>query len=138
MSSEAGYDGGVLEYRVNGGAWNDAASLFRSGGYNSTIDTGSGSTIAGRQAWSGVVGSAVTFADVEVDLSGLSGSDVDLRWRFATDSSLSATGLVRGRRRRRRDDVRLRPGPRAEARRLRPLRRRGALDASADGQPVNL
>ena len=84
MNSEAGYDGGVLEYRVDGGAWNDAASLFRSGGYNSSI--------AGRQAWSGVVGSAATFAEAEVDLSGLAGFDVDLRWRFATDSSLSALG----------------------------------------------
>lgn len=83
INSERGFDGGVLEYSINNGVtWLDARLFITKGGYNSTIGSITGSTLAGRQAWSGDLGS---FQDVEVDLSSLAGQTVLLRWRFATD-----------------------------------------------------
>jgi hypothetical protein len=90
VNSESGFDGGVLEYTTDGGTnWVDAGPLLVSGGYNSTISTSYSSPIGGRQAWSGDTGGWV---EVRADLSSLSGRDVQLRWRFATDSSVSDEG----------------------------------------------
>jgi hypothetical protein len=58
---QSGFDGGVLEISstyINNGAFTDitdpaVGGTFVTGGYNSTIATGTGSPIAGRQAWSG-------------------------------------------------------------------------------------
>ena len=53
----AGFDGGVLEIRTDGGnTFQDilaAGGSFGMGGYNRTIAADRGSPIAGRQAWSG-------------------------------------------------------------------------------------
>lgn len=88
VASESGFDGGVLEYAVGGGAWTDAGSLIVAGGYNATISTSYSSPIGGRSAWAGSLG----WVDTELDLASLAGQDVAFRWRFATDSSVSADG----------------------------------------------
>lgn len=89
INSEGGFDGGVLEYAVDGGAWQDAEPLMLEGGYTSTISTSYSSPIAGRRAWSGDNGA---FTLVRVDLSSLAGLTVQFRWRFASDTSVADEG----------------------------------------------
>ncbi len=88
-NTESNWDGGVLEYRVGGGAWTDAAPLITNGGYTGGISSSASSNLAGRSAWAGDSGG---WRDVEVDLASLAGSDVRFRWRFATDTSISDEG----------------------------------------------
>ena len=89
INAENNYDGGVLEYSANGGPWQDAGPLITTGGYTSTIDTGYSSPLAGREAWSGDNGA---WEEVRVDLDSLAGTDLRLRWRFATDTSVADAG----------------------------------------------
>src|SRR5205814_1535418 len=63
---------------------------FVTGGYNATISTGFSSPIAGRMAWSGLSGGFIT---TTVNLPATSnGQTIMLRWRMASDASLSNTG----------------------------------------------
>jgi hypothetical protein len=95
MRSELGFDGGVLEYCVNGpcavggAGWIDAGALIVENGYNVTLSTAFNSPLAGRNAWSGDSG---TWSTVRVDLAGLAGQDVRFRWRFASDTSVAVQG----------------------------------------------
>jgi hypothetical protein len=84
VDTEAGYDGGVLEYSLNGLSWFDAGPLVVSGGYNGSIDLSQATPLSGRQAWTGDLGG---WQQVEVDLSLFAGLDLGLRWRFASDLS---------------------------------------------------
>ena len=90
---EATFDGGVLEISINGGAFTDivtAGGSFSQGGYTNTISTNFLSPIAGRQAWSGISGGYITTA---ANLpAGAAGQNVKLRWRLASDCSVSSTG----------------------------------------------
>jgi hypothetical protein len=89
MDSENGFDGGVLEYSLDGGVWRDAGPMITAGGYTQRIGYGYGSPIAGRMAWSGNSGGWKT---VGVDLSALQGSQVVFRWRFASDEVVGDVG----------------------------------------------
>lgn len=99
INLEDTFDGGVLEYSLDGTNWFDIlaaggpipANLNRivAGGYTDTISTSWGSPIGGRRAWSGI---ATTFIETRVDLSDFAGQSVRLRWRHATDSSAAGTG----------------------------------------------
>ncbi|GEM_PF-1219994 len=90
INAETDYDGGVLEYSTDAGVtWIDAGGLITQGAYNSRISTSYSSPIGGRDAWSGDSGG---FVEVRVDLSSLAGSNLRLRWRFATDSSTADQG----------------------------------------------
>ena len=89
LNTEGGFDGGVLEYTQDGGAWTDAGALIVEGGYNDTISTQYSSPLAGRDAWSGDNGG---FQPVRVALDSLAGSTVQFRWRFASDTSVSDEG----------------------------------------------
>lgn len=87
-STENGnYDGGVLEMRVNGGAWQDAAAQILSNGYNGLLSNQHSNPLGGRNAW---VGIQAEYIKVEVDLSGQAGNSVQFRWRLGTDSSEAA------------------------------------------------
>jgi hypothetical protein len=92
-ATELGYDGGVLEISLNGGAFTDilaAGGSFVSGGYNRTLSSGFSNPLPGRQAWSGNSNGYVTTV---VNLpAAASGQNVQLRWRFGSDSSVSGTG----------------------------------------------
>src|SRR5207244_1046182 len=57
---ENGFDGGVLEISIDGGAFQDAAGFILQGGYNGTISTCCGNPLAGRQAWTGSSGEFIT------------------------------------------------------------------------------
>ncbi len=86
-----GFDGGVLEFSIDGGAtFQDILNWgsFASGGYNRTISTDRGSPIAGRRAWSG---NSEGFITTTVNLPGELGNGV-LRWRMASDNSGSSEG----------------------------------------------
>ena len=90
---EGGFDGGVLEIAMDGGAFADilaAGGSFVANGYVGAIDSGSGSPIGGRQAWSGNSGGYVTSV-VELPAAA-AGHSVVLRWRMATDSAVSGAG----------------------------------------------
>jgi len=83
-------DGGVLEYSVDGGnRWEDAGPLLVEGEYNSSIAIGESSPLAGRQVWSGDSGG---WTSVRADLSSLAGSELRLRWRFATNFYVADDG----------------------------------------------
>jgi hypothetical protein len=93
---QAGFDGGVLEissFYINNGAFTDitdpaVGGTFVTGGYNSTIATGTGSPIAGRQAWGGNSGGFIT-TTVNLPLLVVEGV---LRWRMASDESGPSEG----------------------------------------------
>jgi hypothetical protein len=91
--TENGFDGGVLEISLNGGAYSDilaAGGSFVSGGYNRTLSTGFSNPLPGRQAWSGNSGG---YIDTVVNLpAAAAGQNVQLRWRMGSDSSVSSTG----------------------------------------------
>jgi uncharacterized delta-60 repeat protein len=93
-SLEANFDGGVLEISTdNGATFSDIVTLggsFVAGGYNATISTSFGSPIAGRMAWSGSSGGFITTV-VDLPLAAW-GHTVKLRWRMASDNSVSDAG----------------------------------------------
>ena len=102
-TTESTFDGAVLEYSTDGGAtWVDvcpscasicpgASCPFVSGGYTQTISTGFSSPIAGRRAWAGT---QAAYIDTVVNLpAALNGQTIGLRWRMASDVSVSSTGI---------------------------------------------
>jgi uncharacterized repeat protein (TIGR01451 family) len=84
------YDGGVLEISIGGGAFAEilsAGGSFVTGGYNSTLATGTGNPLGGMQAWGGSSGGWVT---TTVNLpAGAAGQNVQLRWAFGTGINTS-------------------------------------------------
>ncbi len=96
--TEANYDGGVVEYTLDGGiTWQDAGTHFVQGGYPSSINTGgTDSPIAGRDAFTGN-------SDVQFNTNGFVHSkiqicsDIDdsfqLRFRFVADGGVGGTGI---------------------------------------------
>jgi hypothetical protein len=93
---ENNFDGMVLEISINGGAFTDiitAGGAFVAGGYNGTISVNFSSPIAGRQAWTGTSAGYPAFITTTVTLpAAANGQNVVLRWRRATDTSVSSTG----------------------------------------------
>ena len=93
LDLESGFDGGVLEISIGGGAFQDildAGGSFMVGGYAHTISSSFQSPIAGRHAWSGYSGGFIT---TTVNLpAAAAGQNIVLRWRLASDNSNSATG----------------------------------------------
>ena len=86
---ESSYDGGVVEISTNGQSWTDLGPLITQGGYNSSMSTCCGNPIGGRPAFSGNSGG---YVETIVDLSSYAGQSVFIRFRMATDSSVSAVG----------------------------------------------
>lgn len=97
---ESGFDGGVLEISINGGAFQDiltAGGSFIENGYNGTINPATNSPIAGRQSWTGlstlITGSVNGYVTSTAQLPASSnGQNVRLRWRLGTDASMAVTG----------------------------------------------
>ena len=86
------YDGAVIEISTTGpsGTFTDLGGSITAGGYVETIDTGYSSPIGGRMAWTG--GSLGTMSPVMVDLSSYAGSNINVRFRMASDSSFGDLG----------------------------------------------
>jgi len=87
------YDGGVVEYSVNGGSsWSDASSLFSAGlGYGGALSSSFGNPLGGRQAF---VKTSFGYTATQLDLSSLAGSSVRFRFRIGTDSSQDDLGWL--------------------------------------------
>lgn len=97
---ESPWDGGVLEYSLDGATWFDIlagnggaipanANRFQTGGYTTTINSTASGPLPGRRAWSG---DSVTFINTIVNLSDFVGTSLRLRWRHGTDVSLAEVG----------------------------------------------
>jgi hypothetical protein len=84
------YDGGVIEYSVDGGgSWQDAGEMIVAGAtYTGPIEADS-NPLDGRMAFSGESGG---YASSRLDLSSLAGEDVRFRFRIGTDSSVHDHG----------------------------------------------
>jgi Zn-dependent metalloprotease len=95
------YDGGIVEYQLNGGAWLDAKPLFTHNGYDGTLTSyqGGGNVLANREAF---VGFSWGYVSSRISLTTLAGSSQNLRFRFrvATDKTIAYDGWFI-------DDVRL-------------------------------
>lgn len=97
-ATEAGYDGGVLEYSLDGSTWTGIlgaqgtvpanAGRFVSGGYNGTMNsTGAFGAVP---AWHGNFNAA--WIRTVVNLADFAGRTVSFRFRFGSDVSLAVTG----------------------------------------------
>ena len=83
---ENGYDGAVIEVRVNGGDWADVTAMggeFLGDGYTDTGLDETEAAIASRDMFSGVNHGAETISFGEA----LNGNQVEFRFRVATDSA---------------------------------------------------
>ncbi|MBN8580300.1 MAG: M4 family metallopeptidase [Anaerolineae bacterium] len=86
---EPSWDGGVIEYSINGGSsWIDAGSLIDSNGYDATLSV-SGNPLANRQAFNGV---SHGYISTRLDLSSLAGQNVMFRFRMGLDGSVVRFG----------------------------------------------
>ncbi len=83
------YDGGVVEYSINGGAWTDAGSLFEVNGYDGAIASGDGNPIAGRNAF---LSDSHGYISSRLNLASLAGQNVKFRWRVALDAIVNDRG----------------------------------------------
>jgi len=84
------FDGGVLEYSINGGStWLDAGSLINFNGYTGTIYNDWNNPLKGRP---GFVGSSHGYISTRLDLASLAGKTVTFRWRMGLDDIVSAWG----------------------------------------------
>lgn len=90
------FDGGILEISINNGAYADiiaAGGSFVTGGYNGTIDSQTGSPIAGKNAWTGSFNASYTTTLVNLPAAA-AGQNVRFRWRLASDSDVTEAGAV--------------------------------------------
>jgi uncharacterized repeat protein (TIGR01451 family) len=90
-----GFDGGLLEISIGGGAFTDilaAGGSFVTGGYNATLDATTGNPFGGRQSWSGTSGGFI-LTTVNLPASA-AGQSVQLKWRLATDTENGAGATI--------------------------------------------
>jgi hypothetical protein len=99
-TTESTFDGHVVEYSLDGGTtWSDILlgqgtvpanpNRFLSNPYNATISVNFQSPLAGRRAWSGTA----AFQQVRIDMADFGSRTLTIRFRFASDNSVSATGV---------------------------------------------
>ncbi|HEX6126599.1 MAG TPA: M36 family metallopeptidase [Pyrinomonadaceae bacterium] len=92
--TEGGWDGGVLEISIGGGAFQDvitAGGVFIQNGYNSLLGSnGVNNPLAGRSAWSGNSNGYLTSS---VRLPAVAaGQNIQLRFRFGADDNTVGQG----------------------------------------------
>jgi len=84
---EPGYDGGVLEITIDGGAtWEDLGSRIISGGYDGQVTSQSDNPLGQTAAWT-ARGRAGVFSGVVINLDDFAGKDIKLRFRAGFDNS---------------------------------------------------
>jgi hypothetical protein len=91
--SEPGWDGGVLEISINGGAFQDiitAGGRFIQNGYNGTLGAGTNNPLANRNAWTGNSNGYIT-SIVQLPASA-AGQNVQLKFRFGGDDNTAGQG----------------------------------------------
>lgn len=88
--TENGYDGGVVEFSSDAGvSWSDLGAQITQNTYSGTISNGYSSPISNRSAFEGNGGG---YQETQVDLSAQAGQSLRVRFRMATDVSVSGTG----------------------------------------------
>ncbi len=95
---ETNWDGGLLEFSIDGGAWFDVISSgsgasFAQNGYNlGSVPSNYQNPIGGRAAWSGNSGGFVkTIVDL-TDTAKYAGKSLRARWVTGTDNAQSSAG----------------------------------------------
>ena len=73
------FNGGILEYSINGGPWQDAKDFIVVNTYDGRIYAGFWNPFDGRNAF---VGSSHGYISTKLDLSSLAGADQGVRFRF--------------------------------------------------------
>ncbi|HVE56711.1 MAG TPA: M36 family metallopeptidase [Pyrinomonadaceae bacterium] len=98
FDTEAGWDGGVLEISINGGAFQDiisAGGRFIENGYTGVLGAnGANNPLAGRNAWNGLSGGYIT-STVQLPAAA-AGQNVQLKWRFGGDDNTAGQGANPG------------------------------------------
>lgn len=93
FNTELGWDGGVLEISISGGAWQDfvtAGGVFLQNGYNGSLGVSTPNPLGGRAGWTGNSGGYITTIG-RVPPSAV-GQNVQFRWRMGTDSNSAPAG----------------------------------------------
>lgn len=83
------YDGGLVEIKLDGGKWRGVRKRFTHGGYNGRIARGTRNPLAGRRAFTA---NSRGYASARVDLSGLAGRNLRLRFRMGSDRAVGGIG----------------------------------------------
>ncbi|HSQ26948.1 MAG TPA: M4 family metallopeptidase, partial [Anaerolineales bacterium] len=83
------YDGGILEYSLNGGPWLDASSLIDFNGYTGIISTDYDNPLAGHSAFVDQSDGLITS---RLNLAALAGQSIRFRFRIGTDSAIDDYG----------------------------------------------
>jgi bacillolysin len=88
---DQGYDGGIIEYSSDSGAWTDIGSLTAVNGYNGVVDVTrlSDNPLEGNAGFIGVSNGALV---TRYDLTPLAGRTVKFRFRLATDTGTGSYG----------------------------------------------
>lgn len=87
--TEVNWDGGVVEISVDGITWSDSGSAMIKNGYPSTLFENPDRDIGTVPAFNGDSGG---YVETWVDLSGYAGSNVQIRFRMATDGLVGGLG----------------------------------------------
>jgi hypothetical protein len=82
---DSDYDGGVLEYSSDGGAWTDAGTLMDTNGYNGTLNGSESNPLGVRSAF---VYDSHGYISTRLDLSSLAGHSVRFRFRMGLGEDL--------------------------------------------------
>ena len=93
FNTEGGWDGGVLEISIAGGAFQDiitAGGTFLQNGYNAQMGVSTPNPLGGRDGWTGDSGGYITTI-ARMPTSAVFQS-VRLRWRFGADSNAAPVG----------------------------------------------
>lgn len=91
--TEPGWDGGVLEISIAGGAFQDVITVGGSAvqnGYNGSLGGGANNPLANRAAWTGNSGGYIT-SIVRLPAAA-NGQNVQLKWRFGADDNTVGSG----------------------------------------------
>lgn len=94
---ESGYDGGVLEFSIDGGDWFDVSSTgsgttFKLNGYNKLISDQYNSPISKRRAWSGDSKGFIQSIVSLVNSTKFAGKTLRVRWLLASDNTVASGG----------------------------------------------
>ncbi|MES2982348.1 MAG: MBG domain-containing protein [Verrucomicrobiota bacterium] len=97
LDLESGYDGGTLQFKIDGGEWfdvtsSDSGAAFESNGYNRIISTSYRSPISGQYAWSGDSEGYIQSVVSIVDPTKYAGKTLKARWLLASDNFAVSTG----------------------------------------------
>jgi Zn-dependent metalloprotease len=91
VATESTWDGGILQYEINDGGWQDVASEdFVFNAYNAnlrSVGAGNDNPLAGKASFTGTDGGSVfgSWGTSQIELGMLPGDDIRLRWRLGTD-----------------------------------------------------